>query len=262
MTDIDISIEDFKQEFLNVLNCEDDKLSIKKSYHKLALIYHPDKPTKDEEKFKKITEAYEMLTNEELLKEKLKERNEINFRKNEEEKEKELYNFQKEKLKEYINFFSQNQDCPFINSNVTQTIKEWNPNKEYSYEQFEIQCEQLSECNQFVNYIYDEIEYLFNFRWKPNMLRKGLFKLKKFDKETLRIINNKINLIRNKIKNNVTINPLNINLNTLVTYIFILFEIEKSLYKNYLTQKIFYKTPQYLNYLEKNYPINSINLIN
>lgn len=34
---------------------------IKKAYHKLALKFHPDKPTGDEEEFKKISRAYEQL---------------------------------------------------------------------------------------------------------------------------------------------------------------------------------------------------------
>lgn len=36
---------------------------IKKAYRKLALIYHPDKPSGDEEKFKQINIAYEVLSN-------------------------------------------------------------------------------------------------------------------------------------------------------------------------------------------------------
>jgi len=35
---------------------------IKKAYKKLALKYHPDRPNGDEHKFKKISEAYEIIT--------------------------------------------------------------------------------------------------------------------------------------------------------------------------------------------------------
>ena len=38
---------------------------IKKAYRKLALENHPDKPTGNEEKFKKISEAYEVLIDKE-----------------------------------------------------------------------------------------------------------------------------------------------------------------------------------------------------
>lgn len=38
---------------------------IKKGYKKAALKYHPDKPTGDEEKFKEISEAYDILSSEE-----------------------------------------------------------------------------------------------------------------------------------------------------------------------------------------------------
>ena len=39
-----------------------DKSDIKKAYRKKAMIYHPDKKTGSEEKFKEITEAYEILS--------------------------------------------------------------------------------------------------------------------------------------------------------------------------------------------------------
>ena len=41
---------------------------IKKAYRKLAVKYHPDKPTGNEEKFKEISHAYEILSNEEKRK--------------------------------------------------------------------------------------------------------------------------------------------------------------------------------------------------
>jgi DnaJ-class molecular chaperone len=38
-------------------------VEIKKAYQRLAMIYHPDRKTGDEEKFKKINEAYNVLNN-------------------------------------------------------------------------------------------------------------------------------------------------------------------------------------------------------
>lgn len=40
------------------------KAEIKKAYHKLSLVYHPDKETGDEKRFMKITKAYAALTDE------------------------------------------------------------------------------------------------------------------------------------------------------------------------------------------------------
>lgn len=40
------------------------KAEIKKAYHKLSLVYHPDKMTGDEKRFMKITKAYAALTDE------------------------------------------------------------------------------------------------------------------------------------------------------------------------------------------------------
>ena len=48
-------------ELLNInKNASQDE--IKKSYRKLALKYHPDKPSGDPEKFKQINKAYETLS--------------------------------------------------------------------------------------------------------------------------------------------------------------------------------------------------------
>jgi len=49
------------------VSCDATSADIKKSYHKLALLYHPDKNqgTEAAEKFKSIKQAYEVLSNEE-----------------------------------------------------------------------------------------------------------------------------------------------------------------------------------------------------
>ena len=58
-----------KRDYYDVLGVKKDadKREIKKAYRKLALKYHPDKnPSKDaEEKFKEISEAYAVLSDEE-----------------------------------------------------------------------------------------------------------------------------------------------------------------------------------------------------
>lgn len=48
-------------EILNI-NKDSSKNEIKKAYYKLASKYHPDKKSGDEEKFKKISEAYQVLS--------------------------------------------------------------------------------------------------------------------------------------------------------------------------------------------------------
>ena len=51
-------------DYYQILNCErtDPIEKIKKNYRKLALQYHPDKNPDGEEQFKKIAEAYEVLS--------------------------------------------------------------------------------------------------------------------------------------------------------------------------------------------------------
>ena len=63
---------EIKEECLNILECSEED-NFKKVYHKLSLQHHPDKGG-DEEKFKKISKAYEILTNEDKMKEELEER--------------------------------------------------------------------------------------------------------------------------------------------------------------------------------------------
>ena len=68
-----------------------DILKIKKKYRKLAMKYHPDRNAGDEKaakKFREITEAYEVLSNEEKRKEyDYKRENENNHTKNKNDKE-------------------------------------------------------------------------------------------------------------------------------------------------------------------------------
>jgi DnaJ family protein B protein 4 len=51
--------------FYNILGVDEKASSdeIKKAFRKLSLIYHPDRDSGDEDKFKKITEAYDILSN-------------------------------------------------------------------------------------------------------------------------------------------------------------------------------------------------------
>lgn len=53
-------------DYYKILNVNKNSTTndIKKAYYKLALIYHPDKKTGDAIKFKEISEAYEILSNE------------------------------------------------------------------------------------------------------------------------------------------------------------------------------------------------------
>ena len=58
------------EDFYKVLGVEKNATAqeIKKAYRKLALKYHPDRNPGDktaEEKFRKVSEAYEVLSNEE-----------------------------------------------------------------------------------------------------------------------------------------------------------------------------------------------------
>lgn len=63
---------DIKKDCLNILECSEED-DFKKIYHKLSLQHHPDKGG-DEEKFKKISKAYEILTNKDKMIEELEER--------------------------------------------------------------------------------------------------------------------------------------------------------------------------------------------
>lgn len=63
----------YKEDYYNLLNLEKNSSSIqiKKSYRKLAMKYHPDRNPGDkkaEEKFKQISEAYEVLSDDEKRK--------------------------------------------------------------------------------------------------------------------------------------------------------------------------------------------------
>ncbi len=57
-----------REKLLGTLHCQEGD-NIKKAYYQQALIYHPDRPTGDEEKFKAINRAYTLLTNPEKLEE-------------------------------------------------------------------------------------------------------------------------------------------------------------------------------------------------
>ena len=46
------------------LNKNATKEEIKKSFHKLAMKYHPDRNGGDDKKFKEINEAYQILSDE------------------------------------------------------------------------------------------------------------------------------------------------------------------------------------------------------
>ena len=80
-------------DYYRILEIKEDAdfSDIKKKYRKLAIKYHPDKNPGDDEavkKFREITEAYEVLSNEEKRKEyDYKRENENNHTKNKNDKE-------------------------------------------------------------------------------------------------------------------------------------------------------------------------------
>jgi len=57
-----------REKLLGIINCQEGE-NIKKAYYKQSLIYHPDRTTGDEEKFKEINRAYTLLTNPDKFKE-------------------------------------------------------------------------------------------------------------------------------------------------------------------------------------------------
>lgn len=84
-------METLRKELMDILYCDDPKM-IKKCYYNLALKFHPDKCGSDED-FKRIQNAYDLLTNQEKFDKELEERKKKN---NTEEDEK------LKKIKEFL----------------------------------------------------------------------------------------------------------------------------------------------------------------
>lgn len=95
-------------DYYEILEIKDQKCSdqdIKKSYRRLSLLYHPDKNNGNEEKFKKINEAYSILSDP-------NKRNEYDNR-----KQFNIFDL----LNQQINMFNQQLINHFIIKNVKKT---------------------------------------------------------------------------------------------------------------------------------------------
>jgi hypothetical protein len=185
----------------------------------LALVYHPDKSTGDEEKFKQIQRAYELLTNENEL---------------EKEMENRLDNFLERESMEKINkvkkFLSEN-DIPF----------EEGHNLEY--------------YDDMIRIAYQRIMYMFNYHWKVNPYRRiVLLKLNQFVLNELGLL---IEKTKRDIQFLRMVNYYDLDLNRLSQLVFLIFIIEEKLYdpKYDLDNDVLVDLLNLLEYGLEHYPI-------
>jgi len=185
-----ITIESIKKECLKTLECEDEQ-SIKKCYYKLALRWHPDRNPQGEETFKKIKNAYDILSNEETLQKEYKERIE------KEERE----NVVQQKIKAITTFLDANE-C-----------------------QYEKEDKSLHYYEKLMNKVYDKIFYLLQYEWEYNWKY-----LEGINNYVFRKIRNIIFNEKRNILCLYNISPYQLNLNNVYLRAFLLHVVEERLY--------------------------------
>lgn len=183
------TLESITDECMKILKCK-EKEHIKKCYYKLAMILHPDKINGDEEQFKKIQCAYDLLTHDDKLEKELDERI----------------------LKE--NALTKNQQ----KINIITEFLDAN-NCEYEKEK------PLAYYEKIQKDIYEKIFFLLEYRWEMNW-----WHINKLNAYILDKIRNIIQYEKYKIFHLYGMDPYQLNVDKLYNRAFLLHIIEERLY--------------------------------
>lgn len=183
-------METLKKELMDVLECEDPKM-IKKCYYTLALKFHPDKCGSDED-FKRIQNAYDLLTNEEKLNKELEERN----------IKKEQSDIEKRRKKQIKEFLDAN-DCDVSD--------------DMPLEYYEAIYKDL----------YNKILYLLDYKW--DLPWENYYHVNRYLLDTLI---SKLNTEKRNLYHFYDMDPFQLNIDKMYNLVFFIHIMEERLYTN------------------------------